>query len=461
MYYIIFITSLLLLVMARAIQPVGGWWKAFHAHHQWSVILILSMASTFIGGAGIQQEVGSALPAMVRLVRFFVIMSLFFWALKTIVSRLSIIRYAGKPALFMAMFGLFCMLSAIYSVDAYISLWKGMEVFTLVLTGMCISTELKSYSDIRQYIAILSLIILFFIISVAIGIVLDPGEAFAKMEQSTQLVVRGLAPSINSNTVTQFSAILAMLIFPIALYRKKEKAKMAWILFAFAIVILLLGHSRTSIFSCAIALVFSLYYSGRKIMTVLLVAVGTLSVLFLEFVLVFIYRGQNAEVFTTLTGRITWWETAYEFIEASPIFGHGYYAAQRVLLNTGTLDSTYIDILIGLGFFGLAIFVIPIILTAARLFFTRPKSDEPIQSQIIWLQLMSIYILLLVRSITGSTFQVLHPNLVIYMFLIVAVEAYARIKRHGNLADIETDDAVDAPVQDKRILSRRKSSKIL
>jgi O-antigen ligase len=446
--------------MARAIQPVGGWWKAFHDHRKWSVILILSMASTFIGGAGIQQEMGAALPAMVRLVRFFVIMSLFFWALKTIASKMSIIHYAGKPALFMAMFGLFSMLSAIYSVDSFITLWKGMEVFTLVLTGMCISAELKSYSDIRQYIAILSLIMLFFILSVGLGIVLDPGEAFSKMEQSTQLVVRGLAPKINSNTVTQFSAILAMLIFPIALNSKKEKAKMAWIVFAFAIVILLLGHSRTSIFSCAIALVLSLYYSGRKIMTVLLVAFGTLSVMFLEFVLVYIYRGQNVETFTTLTGRVTWWEKAYEFIELSPIFGHGYYAAQRVLLNTGTLDSTYIDVLIGLGFSGLAIFIIPIILTAVRLFFTRPKRDETIQSRIIWLQLMAIYILLVVRSITGSTFQVIHPNLVIYMFLIVAVEAYARTKRHGGLSDIKTDD-VDVEVKDTRILSRRKSSKIL
>ena len=75
---------------------------------------------------------------------------------------------------------------------------------------------------------------------------------------------------------------------------------------------------------------------------------------------------------------------------------------------------------------------------------------------------MSIYILLVVRSITGSTFQVIHPNLVMYMFLLVSIEAYARIKRQGNLVVTQADASpVEVQVQDKRILSKKKSSKTL
>ncbi len=426
-FYTVLFSGFFLTMLLAIIQPVRGWWGSLRTKSSWSVLIILAFAATLLGGMSAMtselQDVG--LP---RILRAIVLITLFLLVVRRAISGVTSMRYAGTAAFVMVVFALYCMLSMMYSSSPIMTLWKGFEVLTLTLVGVSISGELRKMQDLRHLLNILSLILLFMVSTFIIGIIVFPGEAFTKMEMSSSIVVRGLGPRMNANSVTQLSALLAVFALPVALNSGKLKARGAWILFGVAATVMLLGHSRTSIFAFILAVTAILFFGRHRLLALFVTIGGASAFLLTEVVMLYIYRGQSKEVFTSLTGRTDWWAMAMESVAESPWFGHGYYAAQRELYSTSTLDNTYIDVMLGLGIIGVAIFVIPIILTAFRLFVTRPAKTDSVTSQVIWLQLMVLFGLLFVRSLTGPSFQVLHHNLVMYSLLLVGVAAYARLK---------------------------------
>ena len=92
------------------------------------------------------------------------------------------------------------------------------------------------------------------------------------------------------------------------------------------------------------------------------------------------------------------------FIE-SPIFGHGFYS-QRVIFGVASVDNTYLQVLIGLGITGIVAIFTPVIITAYKLIKTRPTRGTPHKETTLWFQLTSLYILILMRSLTGPHFRI-------------------------------------------------------
>jgi O-antigen ligase len=131
-----------------------------------------------------------------------------------------------------------------------------------------------------------------------------------------------------------------------------------------------------------------------------------------------------------MTGRTYFWERAWsEVFLSSPILGNGFYAAHRSLLMTSSVDNTYLAVLLGNGIVGLIIFVVPVIVVAMQLLLSRPNKTQPKTERMLWLQLMALFVLLIVRSITGPSFQFLHSNLVMFMMLLIGMQAYRRLRR--------------------------------
>lgn len=455
----VFFVGLVLTAVSRAVQPVKTWWRTLSQRRALAFLIIMAVTATFIGSGGGGLQAVSGLPGGARIARLIVIMLLFFLSAGVIVNNISRFAKAGAPMHWMLGYSVLCMFSATYSISPVISLWKGFEVFTLLLTSVALSTKMRTMADIKSTLSILSLLLFFFVVTLYVGVALFPGEAFSKLELSTAIVVRGLGPKMNANTATQVSALLAMMAFPIALYTKNMKSKPIWVVFGIGLGAMLLGHSRTSVFAFSFAVIAVLFFSGRKLITMLVVTVGAVSVLLLEAVLEYIYRGQNEAVFTSLTGRTLFWERAFVYIKQSPIVGHGFYAAQRELMGTSTVDSTYVDILIGLGVVGLVIFTIPVVLAGLKLLKTRPRESDADESKIIWMQLLSIYILLVVRSLTAPSFQVLHPSLVFFSIFLVALYAYARL-RDASPASARNDEMTESdeyakPESNQRLLAAK------
>ena len=140
----------------------------------------------------------------------------------------------------------------------------------------------------------------------------------------------------------------------------------------------------------------------------------------------YIYRGQSEKVFTSMSGRTNYWESAWDVFLQSPVVGHGFYS-QRTILGWSSVDNTYLQVLVTMGLLGLFIIIMPILKMTFQLIKTLPKKTMSSDAKQVWLQLTSIYILIMVRSLTGPTFQDFHSNLCLMMLLIICVNSFSNM----------------------------------
>ena len=72
--------------------------------------------------------------------------------------------------------------------------------------------------------------------------------------------------------------------------------------------------------------------------------------------------------------------------------------------------------------------------------------------KLLWLELMSLFIIILVRSFTAPSFQVMHPALVMFMVLIVCVAALRRLRFRVDrrTSQAPTDADKDAETRHRR-----------
>lgn len=428
-HYAIFFASIAVAGLLGVFRPVGAWWRSFLSRGMTSMVLALAFTVPFLGGRGgpdAADVLGTAGPS--RLLRLGALLVLLFVVATGFMRSARPLQLAGKAAMAMLAYAVLAMFSALYSVSPLISALKGFEVFVLVMTGIHLAGQLRTLADVRWLVDTLALIILVLVVSALIGAVVLPSQAFpATLLGAT--ILQGVAPVINANTLTQFSVFIALLCFIYAFNGGSERRGQSnWIVFGVALVAVILSHSRTSIFSGAVALVAVLFFSGRKSLAIAATAGGSIAWFATEFLASYLMRGQSEEQFMSFSGRMVGWERTWDIVAESPIVGHGFYAAQRVLLGSSTVDSTYMDVLIGLGFVGLVALLIPVAITAWSFLVTIPGKKDLPAYRLLWLELMSLFVIILVRSVTAPTFQVMHPNLVMFMVLIVSVAALRRLR---------------------------------
>lgn len=455
MSFLIIPLTLALLIMLKSFQPVRGWWDSARKNQTISVLITLSFIATFLGGTALEASGGIA--GTERILRLLVIIIMLFIALRSIATKPHSFRNAGPSAKIMLLFGLVAMASSLYSFDAIITLWKSIELLTVILAGFAIAGRIKSIDDIQAALNILMLIMLFLITSAGLGALLTPHDAFVKLQLSSSIVLRGTSPTINPNTLTQFAALLAVMLFTSRLNKVSEYKNISTlVLIGISIIIMLLGHSRTSIFSGILAVMMVLYFSRQRILLIIASGVGAIGFLATDFLLQYISRGQSTELFTSMSGRTNFWTEVWGYVVESPYIGYGYYAAQRELFYTSSVDNSYLEVLLGLGFIGLFVFVLHVVINSIMISQYIFKRNIPILQKIIGIQLATLYISLLVRSFTGPTFQILHPNLIMYMLLCVSIPALIRLK--DNKAQNEIIGTSHNTVNlDLRILRQRKN----
>jgi len=117
-------------------------------------------------------------------------------------------------------------------------------------------------------------------------------------------------------------------------------------------------------------------------------------------------RGANPETIRSLSGRLDYWSHALPVWRESPLFGRGLLTASRyeVLAELGSvytssLHGTWVEALVGTGVVGLALLVASVLVASARAFRAALRADGTVVP-------MLLLVILLVRSITGPTFEV-------------------------------------------------------
>ncbi|MCA9423384.1 MAG: O-antigen ligase family protein, partial [Nitrospira sp.] len=128
-------------------------------------------------------------------------------------------------------------------------------------------------------------------------------------------------------------------------------------------------------------------------------------------------RGQNPELFASLSGRTQWWQFGWDLFIQRPLTGYGAYAGSRfaALADAGTettssIHNTWLEALLGVGIFGFLLLLVGC-LSIWKCFLSSHGTpcNERVMSALT-LEAMSVFAVLSVRSCFTSGL-IWHPSL--------------------------------------------------
>ena len=454
----IFVITILVTMLLGRMGGVREWWRALQDRPTPSLVLIAAVTSTFIGGTGF--DTSSMIPDASRLARGLVLITILAVSIGGILQSPYCWRNAGTGTRWMLAYALLAISSAAYSIGPLISAYKGFEVLVLVTAGIYLAGQLRRKEDLRWVLDVFSIILLFLAVSVLVGVVLAPQEAFragtAGEASAITRTVRGLlGAGINPSSVGGFGAfLLVSALVPIFDNSRRSGKTSLWIVVVISTAVMLLAHSRTAIFGATAAVMMILIFKRKAMLAVSIATLGALIILvttFGDLIMAYIYRGQSQELFLSMSGRTYHWGLIFEEYLKSPIIGHGFYAGIRVLFGTSSADNTYLETLLGLGIVGVLFLFMPVLYLVLTLFRTRPRRSNPWPGDVFWLQISGLAAIIILRSALGASFQVLHHLLAFFLVIQIATAAYRRIWREHRLyLPQDADDARESPVTGRR-----------
>lgn len=424
----IFAFGALALATASALQPIRGWLKDLLSQRYLMIFIVPIMI--LFGWPRDNMEAfrdGDDL-GILRVVRMVLFLGFFVLTLIAILpkQRLSVPR-SGVLALF-ALYTLLAALSALYSMEPLQSLWKAFELIVIVMFAAVLYAQHK----FRPWLVVgLTNALLYLAFSLClmslVGAVLAPELAWRDFGL-TGLGVRsmsGVVPMLNPNMLGQLGGIVG-LVGILRLLTPGSRMMGDWLISAVGVLILFLAYSRTSLIAFAFLLFLLLILLRRQnILLLVLPIMFFLAPVFYDFIFDYFARGQNVEQLASFTGRTLMWEAALEAWWESPWLGHGFFVGHKyVEYGKGflaTTDNTYVETLVNLGVAGLVLivaFAMGVLRLALRVLkASRDRKSEMLPTAIT---LFIFVTFILMRSLTASSFQVLHHNL---LFFTVAISA--------------------------------------
>jgi len=205
----------------------------------------LAFASIFFttqDSSGVQ----AGIVGPMRMVRVSILLLLAMWAGMRLLNNTGRFNASGSAALLMLLYSVLAMLSALYSPIPALTLWKGFEVFAVMLMIVAMSDLIKTRSDIQWLFDVLKLIILFFVCDLVFSVLIAPGQAFANFEVSTgrmAFAAHGISPNLHPNSATQMGAFLVALTVASLLNEQDKRLKIIkWVLIAFGLTAIIVAH---------------------------------------------------------------------------------------------------------------------------------------------------------------------------------------------------------------------------
>jgi O-antigen ligase len=222
--------------------------------------------------------------------------------------------------------------------------------------------ELKTLYDLSwTYCAALT-------VCVWLGVLLAPADAILRDVGVLGFQIVGVAPALSANSVGDLGATLATVATARLLRRNCATRTLYLAVMAAALATLFCAQTRSSLVAFVAAALFMLLIARR---------IRALALAFLAAAFVFalsnaakvteayIVRDQSPEMFLSLSGRVTWWEFAWQKYLERPYTGYGAYAGGRFAAMaefgsgmTSSLHNTYMEVLLGSGPAGVLLIVL-------------------------------------------------------------------------------------------------------
>lgn len=302
----------------------------------------------------------------------------------------------------LALYAFYCTISTMWSIFGAFTFYKSVE---FLLDVSVLSAILCALTTAEQYKVFFDFTWTVYAIEAAwcwCQVVIWPSEVLIDGR------LKGVFPMTAYNAVGEYGAVLCIVALCRMVPIQRGVFQRSWYacLFIFGLATLLFSQTRNTIFGLAGAIIVVLLLARgfRGVMAVLLSAGIFIFTALGSFSYKWLQRGQGDEAFTELSGRLEWWHAAWVQFTAHPITGMGAYAGGKFVVlkslgvNASSTHSDYIELLVGSGVIGTALFVIAIIWTTALLFGYARNKSLPVAEQQLSLEAFGILIVLVVHS---------------------------------------------------------------
>ena len=370
----------------------------------------------------------------------------------------------------LATYGLVCLVSALWSVKPSWTLYKSCEFLldvSVLAAALSVIRSTETYESLFNWVWTLCA---FELGLTWVGAVLWPNEAWEPYP--TRLI--GVFPVQASNAVGASGAILAVVAFSRMFPAGVRGLQRSWysLMFVFGIASILASKTRSAMGGVAIGVLLVLIASKRaKIAAALTVVPAALFYLvsyvqngpaikaFSDMVTTYVAREQNTDQIESLTGRVQWWQFAWEQFSQHPLTGLGAYAGGKFAVlsklgfgDTAHLHSDYLEALVGTSFWGL----IPLLMAIGGTWwflvhFLRSSSLKPFERQLV-VEAIGILGVLTIRSFFNTEFVWHAPQ---YFLVILGYAEFLRRRAKSASQQPQPDLWVEQKVPEFALTSSR------
>jgi O-antigen ligase len=262
--------------------------------------------------------------------------------------------------------------STLYSADSFVTAAKVYEMgvaLCVVLAAMVVagSTPVEALSRFLMVIMLLESVA---IVIAVVGFFLIPG-LFAQVQSRPGFIVEAtmVSPWDGNNGLSSSGAIVAVYSAAVALKAGSSTERRLWTVVSILgtiAVVLSSGRQGVAIWLASMAVV--LWFQRRRLF---LLGIGpaalALIITYWSEISRAILRNQSVHLFTSLSGRVGYWQAAVASWSEHPWLGYGFGVGGRfvALLSIGndqvsSLHSGYMEALVGVGLLG----IVPLLIAA-------------------------------------------------------------------------------------------------
>lgn len=321
-------------------------------------------------------------------------------------------RITTRPFRLYALYVFVVFLGAPFSVNPLLTAYRGVELAAgiLVVAG---AYRVAGADALRRMQAVIYWWIVALIASAWIGLVVFGGEGLSRLNSPFPWQIHGVLPTISSNGLGALGAILGFWSVCLLISRGEDiraKPRLTGALAVIGFVTVLFAQYRTGYVAVAIAL-FGLLALRSRITFAWAIAAAVLvaslwGALLIQRFEPAVLRGQSRDQASELSGRLYFWENALAVWEESPLLGRGLLTGTRFEVlatigrsETSTIHGTWVEALVGTGIIGTALLATFVLVLVGRAIRETARPDGRLAPAVI-------LILILVRSVTGSSFEV-------------------------------------------------------
>jgi O-antigen ligase len=337
---------------------------------------------------------------------------------------------------------LFALLSTLWSVYPELTLYKSLEFFTTLVLLVAIVYSERSPSTYRGVFDLTWALCGCLLISVWLGAVLWPEQAFEESGGLLGVQLSGVLPVISANGVGETSALLALVCasrLGSGRLGMTSTRSLLWLVFVVSVGTLVLSQTRTAWVGFMVGLVFVVAFSGRTaalaLFTLIIAGIGWAAGLG-HLAFSYFLRGQSPAVLGALSGRFDWWQAAWGQFLTQPLTGYGAYAGGRFAVlseigqaNVTSLHSTYLEVLVGTGLLGFAPLLAALFATWWILLRALKGTRLPAPARQLTVEAVAVLALVTVRSFFAAHLVWHHFLTLVFLILVGHAEILRQLPR--------------------------------